>query len=171
MSFLLKLKRQGLLRRNNFFIINYLKMEKKVETQIEINATPEQVWAVLTDFEKMPEWSSSFQGIKGDFKEGGKATSYFKKPVGKGNMEFEHTLIDFEEGVSFGWSDPFAMGMKDHHVYRLEELPNGNTLFIQTDGVQGGATFLMGRLVAHNMKSMYNKFNKELKDRVEFLAK
>ncbi|MEM9930403.1 MAG: SRPBCC domain-containing protein [Bacteroidota bacterium] len=141
--------------------------KREVFTQIEINAPREKVWAVLTDFEKMPEWSSSFQGIKGEFKEGGKATSYFKAPIGGGNMEFQHTIIDFEEGVSFGWSDPLMMGMKDHHIYRLEDLPNGNTLLIQTDGVEGGATHFMGHLVTHNMKAMYLKFNQELKDRVE----
>lgn len=144
-------------------------MKKKVYTEIEINAPKEKVWNVLTDFEKMPEWSSSFQGMKGEFKEGGKATSYFKAPIGNKNMEFEHTLIEFEDGVSFGWSDPFTMGMKDHHIYRLEELPNGNTRFIQTDGVEGGATFLLGKLTANNMEKMYKKFNQELKDRVESL--
>ena len=39
--------------------------KREIFTQIEIEATREQVWSVLTDFEKMPEWSSSFQGIKG----------------------------------------------------------------------------------------------------------
>ncbi|MEM7654745.1 MAG: SRPBCC domain-containing protein [Bacteroidota bacterium] len=144
--------------------------KREVFTQIEIAAPREKVWAVLTDFERMPEWSSSFQGIKGDFREGGKATSRFKAPLGKKNMEFEHTIIEFEEGVSFGWSDPLMMGMSDHHLYRLEELPNGNTLFIQTDGVEGGATHFMGRLVTHNMKSMYLTFNQELKARVESLS-
>ena len=37
--------------------------KREVFTQIEIEATREQVWSVLTDFEKMPEWSSSFQSI------------------------------------------------------------------------------------------------------------
>ena len=116
------------------------KNKREVFTQIEINAPREKVWEVLTDFEKMPEWSSSFQGIKGEFKEGGKATSYFKSSFGRKDMEFHHTIIEFEEGVSFGWSDPLTMGMKDHHVYKLEDMPNGNTLFIQTDGVEGGHT-------------------------------
>ena len=36
-------------------------LESHVFTEIEIDATADQVWAVLTDFEKLPEWSSSFQ--------------------------------------------------------------------------------------------------------------
>ena len=33
-------------------------LESHVFTEIEIDATAEQVCAVLTDFEKLPEWSS-----------------------------------------------------------------------------------------------------------------
>lgn len=145
--------------------------KREVFTQIEIEASKEQVWAVLTDFDKMPDWSSSFQGIKGDFREGGKATSYFKAPIGNKNMSFEHTIIEFEENASFGWSDPLMLGMKDHHIYKLESLENGNTLFIQTDGVEGGATHFMGKLMTNNMKKMYLKFNQELKERVESIGK
>lgn len=54
-------------------------------------------------------------------------------------MEFEHIIIEFEEGVSFGWSAPLIMGMKDYHIYKLEELPNGNIRFTQTGGVKGDA--------------------------------
>ena len=38
-------------------------LESHVFTEIEIDATADQVWAVLTDFEKLPEWSSSFKGL------------------------------------------------------------------------------------------------------------
>ena len=38
-------------------------LESHVFTEIEIDATADQVWAVLTDFEKLPGWSSSFQGV------------------------------------------------------------------------------------------------------------
>lgn len=33
-------------------------LESHVFTEIEIDATAEQVWAVLTAFEKLPNWSS-----------------------------------------------------------------------------------------------------------------
>ena len=86
-------------------------------------------------------------------------------------MEFEHTIIEFAENVSFGWSDPLMLGMKDHHIYKLETLENGNTLFTQTDGVEGGATHFMGKLVTKNMEKSYLVFNQELKDRVESIYK
>jgi len=139
---------------------------RTVVSEIEINAPRQKVWEVLTDFERMHEWSTSFQKLEGEFKDGGKAISYYKTPLGN-VISFEHTLIEFEEGVSFGWSDPVALGMRDHHIFLLEDLPNGNTKFTQTDSVQGGASWLLHKLMEHNMKSMYDQFNKELKARVE----
>ena len=139
--------------------------EPHVHAEIEINTPREKVWEVLTDFEKMSEWSSSFQRLEGEFKEGGKATSYYKGPMGE--MSFDHTIIEFKEGESFGWSDPVMLGMKDHHTFRLESLPNGNTRFIQTDGVQGGVSWLMGKMLEKNMAKGYETFNQELRERVE----
>jgi uncharacterized protein YndB with AHSA1/START domain len=140
---------------------------KKVFTEIEIAATQDQVWSVLTDFDKIPEWSNSFQGLKGDFRDGGQATAYFKSPMGNKIMEFQHTLTYFKDGESFGWSDPFMLGMKDNHKYQLKTLDNGNTLFTQTDVLKGGASFLVGGIMASSMKKAYNEFNQQLKERVE----
>ena len=49
----------------------------KVYTDIVIDAPPDEVWAVLTDFERMPDWSSTFQGLTGDFSNGGTVNALF----------------------------------------------------------------------------------------------
>jgi len=47
--------------------------------EIEINATCEQVWSVLTDWKKLPEWSSSLQGVSPEIiKKGEMSTAYLK---------------------------------------------------------------------------------------------
>jgi uncharacterized protein YndB with AHSA1/START domain len=47
------------------------------EVAVDIDATPEQVWAVLTDVERWPEWTASTTGVKrvdsGTFKVGSTA--------------------------------------------------------------------------------------------------
>lgn len=42
----------------------------QVYTEIIIDATPEEVWSVLTDFDQMSSWSSSLQTITGIFENG-----------------------------------------------------------------------------------------------------
>lgn len=148
-------------------------MENKknhVFTEIEINATPEQVWNVLTDWNRLKEWSSSFIGISVDkLSKGEKFVSYFKNPLTGGVIELEHICSDYEEGIKFGWSGDIIGKIKDHHVYSLEPTQIGTTIFRQEDGLHGPHGRFMNFLAKHHMMSMYKKFNRELKERVESL--
>ena len=144
-----------------------------VFTEIEINATPQQVWAVLTDWEKLPEWSSSLQGISTDgLKKGDISKAFFKNPITGGNIEFEHEITDYEEGVKFGWSGNVVGNVKDHHIYSLEGTDSGTTIFRQEDGFHSehsSHSRFMNFISKHGIASMYKQFNKELKARVESL--
>ena len=56
-------------------------LKSHVFTEIEIDATADQVGAVLTYFEKLPEWSSSFLGVNKSMALGEVSIAYFKNPV------------------------------------------------------------------------------------------
>ena len=141
-----------------------------VSTEIEIDATPEQVWKVLTDWNKLKEWSSSFIGISTDKMEKGEPfISYFKNPISGKPIELEHVCTDYEEGKKFGWSGDIIGQNKDHHVYSLEPTQSGTTIFRQEDGLHGPHSKFFNLLAKHKMTAMYKRFNKELKMRVEYL--
>ena len=92
-------------------------LESHVFTEIEIDATADQVGAVLTDFEKLPEWSSSFQGVNKSMALGEVSIAYFKNPVTGGMKEFTHEGIVSEEGCAFGCSGDAILGRQDHHIF------------------------------------------------------
>ena len=137
-----------------------------VKASIIINAKAEQVWKALTDFDNLKSWSSSFQGLKGKFEKNGDIEIVFKSPFG-GQNKMKKKLFHFENGKSFGWTGVFLLGMSDYHTHTLNELSGGRTEFIQTDGLKGGASFLLGRLIEKQMQKGYEVFNKELKTFVE----
>lgn len=143
--------------------------EYLVYTDIVINAPAEKVWAVLTDFENMPSWSSTFQGVEGDMAEGAEITSIYKGLFGK-EMRIDHPLVTYIEGEEFSWSSEVAMGIVDNHIFRVEKIDENTTKFVQTDQPHGGATRVLGAAVSKMFKSMYETFNEELKERVESLA-
>ncbi|WP_375586071.1 SRPBCC domain-containing protein [Cyclobacterium xiamenense] len=141
-----------------------------VFTEIEIDATTEQVWNVLTDWGKLIEWSSSFIGISTEkMVKGERFISYFKNPITGKVIELAHVCTDYEEGKKFGWSGDIVGKVTDHHIYSLETTQNGTTLFKQEDGLHGPHSAFFNFLAEHKMTAMYKKFNKELKTRVEFL--
>ena len=148
-------------------------MENKnntVFTEIEIDATPEQVWNVLTDWDNLKEWSSTFVGISVSNPVKGEIfISYFKNPITGKPIELEHVCTDYEEGKKFGWSGDIIGKVTDHHIYSVEPAQNGITLFKQEDGLHGPHSKFFNWLAKHKMTAMYKQFNKELKMRVESL--
>ncbi|MGJ5620179.1 SRPBCC family protein [Sulfitobacter sp. MF3-043] len=141
-----------------------------VDTSALINAAPEDVWTTLTDFDDVASWSTAtLQGMTGDIQDGGSVTITFifgTDENGEPNlMEIPHTLI-YEDGQSFGWSDPFPEdngGGHDNHLYRVEACGD-QTLFVQSDEIVDNpyaANFVVQLL------PMYQTFNAELKAAVE----
>ena len=143
-----------------------------VYTDIIINASTQEVWDVLTDFDNISNWSTSFQGLSGDIQDGGSvvATFLIQDPsTGEINpVDFPHTLT-YTEGVQFGWSDPVAVfpGITDNHLYRVEEISECQTRFIQTDEFMGTDTNITTEIFAQVSEGSYNQFNLELKTEVE----
>lgn len=140
--------------------------EAHVSTSIVIDATPNQVWFVLTDFESMPNWSSTFQGLEGDISDGGQINALFLAPDGS-TIAFPH-ILSYQEGISYGWSDPILTlpGIVDNHFYSVEFCGN-QTQFVQTDEFRGNNENVLAIVLANVVLTDYQTFNQELKTEVE----
>ena len=140
---------------------------RTVHTEIVIDAPPEAVWAVLTDWGQLDQWSPSIRGMEGDIRDGGQVVVDYVHPGNGKTLVLDHTLI-YIEGQRFGWSDPMIGRVRDHHLFTVEALPDGRTRFTQDDEIKGG---LLARLIGPGfselMLSSYQAFNTALKTRVE----
>ncbi len=61
------------------------------------------------------------------------------------------------------------LGRHGHHIFRIEELPDGRAKFKQEDGLNGKKSNFLIRMVEVQIGKAYEKFNRELKARVESL--
>ena len=145
----------------------------RVDSFIIIDAPAEMVWDVLTDFDTMPDWSSSFQGLSGEVRDGGEvvATYLVQDPMtGEvGPLGFPHTLR-YEDGESFGWSDPvaFAPGITDDHVFRIGAISDCQTRLVQTDEFQGNGPRLSPQSSSLSSRRWATQsFNTELEAELE----
>ena len=131
---------------------------------IDISASPERVWAVLSDVERWHEWTPSITRIErldnGPLAPGSRARVHQPKlPV----TDWEVTSL--EEGKSFTWiaANPGVRVIAQH---RIEPTERGSRVHLSTDfeGMLGG---VVGRLT-RDLNERYLRFEANgLKDRSE----
>lgn len=144
-----------------------LKMSHWVShTEIIIDATPEQVWSVLTDTESYPNWNEIILKMDGKIEDKGKVDVLFKAGP-KAKPQLFHNTLFVEDGEQFYWSQVQTMGIKDRHCFRVEAMDDGKTKFIQSDQALGGMTWLIGKTAVNIQQTVYPMFNRSLKAEVE----
>ncbi len=108
------------------------------EVITKIHASPETVWAVLTDVEHWPDWTRSISTVtrvtEGDFGEGSQAR--IKQPR---LQAMTWTVIEFIPGVSFVWRArlPGLIFDAGHFLERVDQETVQVTLTIEQSGPLG----------------------------------
>ncbi|MCA9643445.1 MAG: SRPBCC domain-containing protein, partial [Myxococcales bacterium] len=97
---------------------------REVRTQIEIAASREEVWEVLTDFARYPEWNPVIVSVKGDLRAG--ANVDIKIRQGKLAVPIPCRMHRVEPLHDFRWRGPrsslMAKVMGGEHYFSLEPL-------------------------------------------------
>ncbi len=140
---------------------------RTIYTDIIIDATPQQVWSVLTDTASYKEWAAFLVAIQGEIKDGEKITAVFQtNPKKEKRTTIEHT-ISVIDGKEFYWAEKGPGGIRDNHHFRVEPTKDGKTRFVQSDEIMKGITWLMGGNLSKMYAEGYTAFNRKLKAEVE----
>ncbi len=67
-------------------------MTKEIKTETLINATPDKVWTLLTDFANYPKWNPFIKSIKGEVNASNKIEVTIEPPKEKG-MTFKAKVL------------------------------------------------------------------------------
>jgi hypothetical protein len=140
---------------------------REIRDEIEIDAPPERVWEVLTDFDSYPEWNPFVTRISGRVERGARLDVRIVPPGTKG-MGFNPRVIAAEPRRELAWLGRFlAPGIFDgeHHL-ELEELGGRRTRFVQREMFKGLLTRVMGGTLDNTLEG-FRQMNKALKQRVE----
>lgn len=140
----------------------------EIATEIEIDASPEAVWAVLTDFEAYSEWNPVLE-IAGEATEGERlevTTAYENTRP----MTFRPTVLVVDEPTEFRWQGRlFVPKLYDgEHRFLLTPLDDGGrTRLTHAETFRGALVGFINRRIGDDVEAGFHQMNEALKHRVE----
>ena len=139
-----------------------------LRTEIEIAATPEEVWAVLTDLDRYAQWNSFITSAEGEVAVGQQLVNRIEPP-GRRAMTFRPTVTEAEPARVFEWLGRFLLPrlFDGRHRFELEAMPDGGTRLIHGESFRGLLTPVLRRSLETSTLAGFEAMNRELKARVE----
>lgn len=138
----------------------------KIHTSININATPEQVWKVFSDFESYPQWNPFVKSLKGTVQEGGRIE------VQLPGMTFKPEVLVYKPQQEMTWLGHLLFkGIFDgKHSFKLDGNNDGSTTFHHSEDFGGVLVPILKSKLMNETKPGFEEFNQKLKERVEQLS-
>jgi hypothetical protein len=141
----------------------------ELRTEVEIDAPPERVWAVLTDFAAYHEWNPFITQISGPLRENAQLNVHISVPEGS-EFKMKPTLRRCEPNAELSWlGHLFIKGLFDgEHFFRLQPLDGGRTRFVHGENFGGILVRFFGGTLTKTARG-FVYMNQALKQRVEAL--
>jgi hypothetical protein len=136
---------------------------KRFTASIEINASAERVWAILTDAKSYPAWNSTVEKVDGEIAAGQKVTVYAKATPGRA---FPLKVSTFEPATRMVWSGGMPLGLfTGARTYTLT--PKGSAVsFSMTEEFTGLMAPLITRSIP-DLQPAFDAFARDLKKAAE----
>lgn len=106
---------------------------KSAHTEVIIKATPEKVWAVLTDFTQVKEWNSVLVPIQGELKEGNTIKYEFCQDEGGKAAVMDATVRKIIPGELINQTGGMPLVLTFNHKYILEPVGEGTKVTIHEE--------------------------------------
>jgi hypothetical protein len=141
---------------------------KELRTEIDIAASPEAVWSILTDFAAFPQWNPFIKEASGEQKVGGKLRIRVARTGGKG-MVFKPTVLACETNRELRWLGRLRIPglFAGEHGFTLEPIGDGRTRFTQREVFTGILVPLLARSLDDGTKKGFEAMNLAMKERAE----
>ena len=142
-------------------------MSTTITTSIDIEAPPEAVWAVLTNFPAYGDWNPFMDRVIGNPAVGEKLVVHMKPNGGRG-MTFKPTVLVAAPGQELRWLGKLLVsGLFDgEHSFALHVNGGGTTHLTQSETFTGVLSAALKRTLGHT-ETGFIAFNEALKQRVE----
>lgn len=143
-------------------------MMMEIKTQIAIQASPQKVWQVLTDFVHYSAWNPFIKTIRGNLQTG-QPLKIEIQPPGKKAMRFKPQLVVVQPTQKLAWKGKLLFpGLFDgEHIFELLPHPNSSTLFIHREKFTGILVWIALKSSIPHIQHGFEQMNQQLKQRCE----
>ena len=140
---------------------------RELRSEIEIEAPPESVWAVVTDFAAYPTWNPFIRRISGELREGARLEVQIEPPGARATT-FKPTVRVVERNRELRWLGRLLVpGIFDgEHSLLIEPRDGGRSRVVQSERFSGVLVgFFRGTLA--KTAGGFEQMNAALEARVE----
>jgi hypothetical protein len=108
-----------------------------LHTAVEIEATPQEVWTVLTDLPSYEHWNPFIVASSGDVKPGATLTNTMRDASGEST--FTPTVLTAHPGRELRWLGRVTPGgiFTGEHLFRIEQVAPNRVRLTQTERFTG----------------------------------
>lgn len=143
---------------------------RRVQSEIEIDASAERVWEVLMDFDAYPEWNPFIKEISGVAEEFEQLNVRLQPPGGM-ETKFKPRIVKLEPNRELRWrGKPFLPGLFDgEHAFLIHPLGPEKVRLEQGEAFGGILVPVLGFLfgVFEKTAQGFYEMNQALKERAE----
>jgi len=142
---------------------------RELRTEVEIDAPPAAVWAVLADFPRHSEWNPFIRSITGELEVGAPLAVRIQPPGGKA-MTFKPKLLRVAPNEELRWLGRVLLpGIFDgEHIFELTAINDGKgTRFTHREELRGILVPLLWKSLDRDTRRGFEEMNLVLKELVE----
>jgi hypothetical protein len=143
-------------------------MGKRLRSQIDIDATPERVWQVLSEFSAYPQWNPFIVRAEGRAQPASRLEMRMQ-PVGARGVTLRLTVVEATPGHRLRWRGRLGLpGIFDaEHCFTITPLQEGGVRLTQDENFTGVLVPLMARSLDRHTLPAFEAMNAALKHRAE----
>ena len=140
---------------------------RELRTEIQISASIDKVWQVLTDFDHWKDWNPTVKQVQGSASLGAKLNITMMGEDCK-EMSYQSLVLEVSPPNVFRWRATMMAGFlfTNDRVFELKE-KNGVTELIHKEEYSGLMVPLSWKKLNQLALPMLEKMNKALKDKLE----
>ena len=141
-------------------------MHRVIDSWIDIDAQPKEVWEELVDFKSWESWNSFIPMVEGNLEVGERMRIKVVPPDLK-PMIFEPKVYEIIPYEKILWGGSFLKVIyRGEHAFLLEPVPDGKTRFRQIERFRGPMVLFMGNMIKKT-EIGYHQMNLAFKEQVE----